>query len=609
MCGFIGGLGTLVNQIDQNNLGVLSNRGPDHQGSIKLNSGLLMIATRLAMTDPNPRSNQPMLDTETKNVLVFNGEIYNYKEIRKKLSNLGVIFKTDSDTEVLLKALSNFGLNILQDLEGMYSLVFFNQNDNSLLLARDFLGKKPLFYSIDNSNVLFSSSLKLIKNLKKTSNISLDSVYTYFRIGYTIDPKTIYDDINSVQPGEAILIDLGINKLINRSFFLPKAINQENQGTILEALDSEILRRVDGHSKFAISLSGGTDSSIIALRSKYLGLHPNAYSLSFTNSDKYKYSEDSRAALLIARKLEIKFESIEMPPPSTIPNLLHEFVLAMEEPNANPTGLAMLVLYAAMFQNGERLVLTGDGSDEIFGGYGRYNIANKLIYKPRINYSLIQEMDLFRFKLPKKIKDFLLSIEPLNSTEFWLRFHESLDNYNARLLLNVNSQINLTNHRSQTLKNLFGNNSRTSNLMIDDLCTWLAMESNRKLDRVSMWNSIEARSPFQSEMLIGKALSEMKSTNYKILNKKLLKNESLELNDLSILTHKRGFISPLGHWIRVNKDFINDSLNSLTNLEIFNTQYLKQLQNSIHSNKYSDFRLVWSLVVYNCWMELVHKSQ
>jgi asparagine synthase (glutamine-hydrolysing) len=387
------------------------------------------------------------------------------------------------------------------------------------------------------------------------------------------------------------------------STFFPKAFTNNDSLDLQSSLDIELLNRIEGHSNFAISLSGGTDSSIIALRSARLGFRPVTYSLGFTNSDKERYSEDSIAAKNISKKLELNFQLVEMPLPNLIPEILTQYVAAMEEPNSNPTGLSMMVLYSAMSKNGEKLVLTGDGADEIFGGYDRYKKASQISLLPQFGKSIIAQKNRWKHLIPKKIQDLLIAIEPANSDEFWLFWHSINEGLNLNKLYHYESKIELESIGGKALNALYGNGSRTSELMIKDLFTWLIMESNRKLDRISMWNSIEARSPFQSERMIAKAFSKMKQTNYKVSDKYFLKQSIDEFETLPLLKNKKGFISPLGHWIRSNPDMVLDSLEHLKHLPFFDKQSLDKLKKSIYKNDYRDFKLVWSLVVFSYWIK------
>jgi hypothetical protein len=288
---------------------------------------------------------------------------------------------------------------------------------------------------------------------------------------------------------------------------------------------------------------------------------------------------------------------------NTVPEILTQYVAAMEEPNSNPTGLSMMVLYSAMSKNGEKLVLTGDGADEIFCGYDRYKKASQISLLPQFGMSIIAKTNKWKHFIPKTIQNLMVAIEPANSDEFWLFWHSITAGQNLNKLYPYEAKIEMESIGGKTLNTLYGNGSRTSELMVKDLFIWLSMESNRKLDRISMWNSIEARSPFQSERMIAKAFIKMKQTNFKVADKYFLKQSINEYATLPILKNKKGFISPLGHWIRSNPDMVLDSLEHLKHLPFFDKKSLDELKKSVYKNDYRDFKLVWSLVVFSYWLK------
>lgn len=602
MCGFVGGAGSNFNEFVKANILHLAKRGPDNQGVTELQNGIVFGATRLAMTDLNNRSNQPMINDTNGDILVFNGEVYNFMKIKKQLIASGISFKTESDTEVVLKLMSVFGQKSLPLLQGMFAFAFYNKKENTILLVRDFLGKKPLYYSSSSRNFVFSSSLNLIKRTLHNPTIDENSLLTYLRLGYTIDPKTIYSEIFSVQPGECIYIDMNSFRIESQFYFSPEVIGTNENNSIQDILDQEIQNRVVGHSKFAISLSGGLDSSVIAQRCSYLGFHPTAYSLSFKNSDKVRYSEDAKSAELIAKKLNLDFNLVQMPPASSIPILIDNFVKALEEPFANPTGLSMMVLYSAMSANGERLVLTGDGGDEVFGGYERYNKAKSISSLPEVNWSYLRSIYNDGRYIPEKIRKLLVTLLPANSSEFWLFWHQLTTDFELKKLNRFRGTENLDSYVQGTLRRLFSNNGRVSELMIKDLTVWLSMESNRKLDRISMWNSIEARSPFQSERLLNFGHLKLKESGYKTLNKSILRHSIDGLDSIPTQRNKAGFISPLGYWLRGNSELIIDSLEFLKRFTLFDENRLNTLSLSVKKNKHEDFKSLWSLIILANWL-------
>lgn len=257
MCGIIGFLGKNSQQYVTQALPKIALRGPDNQGLLSIKENLTFGASRLAMTDPHPRSNQPMQNTENGDVIVFNGEIYNFLELKERLVKLGVKFNTESDTEVLLKSLSIFGVEILPDLEGMFSFVYYSKKHNSVYLARDYLGKKPLYFYLKNDKFCFASQINLIKDWVGSVELNSESLAMYLSLGYVIDPQTMYTDIWSVAPGTIKILDLNLIKFTKELDFIPKSISQPIEKPLRELLGNAVLERTAGHSNFAISLSGG----------------------------------------------------------------------------------------------------------------------------------------------------------------------------------------------------------------------------------------------------------------------------------------------------------------------------------------------------------------
>jgi asparagine synthase (glutamine-hydrolysing) len=603
MCGIVGGIGTNSLDVIHKNINLLNHRGPDHQAIKTLENGLTLGSTRLAMTDPHPRSNQPMIDLNTGNVILFNGEIYNYKDIRKDLINQGVAFDTNSDTEVLLKSISFYGTNIISTFEGMFSFSFYDKNRNIVVIARDYLGKKPLYYHISGDKFFFSSQIEFVNKFLTTSKLDLESIKTYLQLGYLVDPKTMFQKIDSVRPGEIISIDLNNCSILSIDNYIPNSILKSRDLEISTVVENALLERVEGHSKFAISLSGGIDSTILALKCSKLGFNAETYSMAWSSADKSKYQNDATASKKIASKLGLVNKTIEMPGPEKLDDLLSEYVRAMGEPNSNPSGLSMMVLYSEIARDKHRLVLTGDGADELFGGYERYSIVNKLRLLPKISSDSLNQLIIsgdFKYKFLKSLN---LAVTNVESDEFWLHWHLiSQNKLIGEFIMDLPD--NKPSIYGNELRNLYSNSKKTaSNLMFKDLRTWLPMESNRKLDRISMWYSIEARSPFQSETVIGAAYRKMNDSKFINVNKELLIDAFPELKTLPVLPSKHGFISPLGYWLRNNTALIAESMKSIADYLPFERHQLTRISSAAEHGNYKDFKILWSLIVLNRWLE------
>jgi asparagine synthase (glutamine-hydrolysing) len=321
--------------------------------------------------------------------------------------------------------------------------------------------------------------------------------------------------------------------------------------------------------------------------------------LKWTNSDKDRYNIDADIAKKTAKRLGIQFTEVEMPPPSFIPSLLNNFVKAMDEPNANPTGISMMILYATIAKDGHRLALTGDGADEVFGGYQRYDNVKKINKFPELNSIFLKRLLDVDFR-NKTVKNIAYSFLSRDSNKFWENWHF---NTNNRYLKKLIPDLNLpdVNIFGSELSSIFKDN-KISNLMFKDLRTWICMESNRKLDRVSMWNSIEARSPFQSEAVIGSGYKNMEISNFQKTNKEILIESYPELKFLVNNPGKLGFISPVGHWLRCNPDLVNYTLENLTNIFPFNRDEMHKISKGPLERNFEKIKLLWTLVVLNSWI-------
>ena len=603
MCGILGGTGEFSNQLVEYDLQLLYRRGPDNQKLLRVNKDLTMGATRLAMTDPHPRSNQPMCDINTGNTIVFNGEIYNFKLLRNDLEQRGFKFITDSDTEVLLKGLTFYGEEIIEKLEGMFAFAYFDKKLNTLLIARDYLGKKPLYYYVKDSKIIFCSQANLIKKFVKSINLDYFSIHNYLNFGFLIDPNSMYEQITAVRPGEYLKFEISDGSFLKQDNFVPYSIQHPETSDIRHQIQKSLHERIDGHqNNFALSLSGGIDSTILAIECSRLGIPVKTYSLSYPDSDKERYNDDSNNAAAIAKKLKLDFNLVAMPDSQEIPLILREFIKSMGEPSNNPTGLAMTHLYSQISARGHRLVITGDGSDEIFGGYPRYDLAHKMRKFPQFHkldtYKLTKRLTLKSDYLVKC----LLPFESWKSNNLWKYFHQTMSEGDFK---NVANEFQLTNTKffGDELHDYFGLSfNRVASTLFKDLRTWLPMESNRKLDRISMWNSIEARSPFQAESLIGSGLELMNKSSFHYLNKYYLYESYPELQDLPISKVKTGFISPVGHWLRSNPKLQQEALAGINSFLPFNNEFLMKLQNAPKESNFRYTKMLWSIIVLYDWL-------
>lgn len=586
----------------------LEKRGPDHRATLEVNSHLTMGAARLAMTDPLPRSNQPFVRDDLNAIISFNGEIYNYKSLRNELVKDGYDFHTDSDTEVLLVAIHSYGEQVTKKINGMYAFAYYSKDTNQLILGRDFLGKKPLYWMKFQNNIYWSSSLQSLSRLKKARKLSSQGLIEYLSFGYTIDPSSIETEINAISPGTLMRVSLDGNaaeyQLLDSKPYAPESSNPLL--TIREEITNAVTARIAGHKSAAISMSGGLDSSIVAQISAQSDVNMTTYSAIWPDSDKSRYNKDAEIAKVISSRIGIPCTLVEMITTDKLTLALDDFVLAMEEPNANPTGISMMSLYKAIGDDGHRLVLTGDGSDEIFGGYPRYESQSRIpkILSLRGN-TVGKLLSSERSSTNNKWIAALLSQTDDRNSNRWTHWHWNFTPGElSRLVKSNQGQAHIVNQVESSISSSLnaGGKNRIERMMEMDRNIWLTMESNRKLDRISMHNSIEARSPFQDDRVIAAGLNEMAKHKFKKIEKKILWEAFPEMQSLGVRPVKTGFISPVGHWLRGNQKLASDSVDHLHLMGPFNIEHMKKLLSAPTDGNYRKIMQLWSLIVLSRWI-------
>ena len=395
MCGFI------ITNIDlklEKYKSILKHRGPDFAGFFK-DDFVKIIFNRLAIIDLNKRSNQPFAFNEY--IIVFNGEIYNYVELKKELINFGYRFKTKSDTEVLLYSYIHWGKNCLKKLEGMFGFCIYNQKNKSIFVARDRFGIKPVFFYNLGKNFVISSEKKAIFELGVKRKLNIDTLSKYLMNGvYQNDDKTFFENISSLQPGYFMEIKnhkIKINKWFELNIKQNSKIKFEDaKNELNHLLDSSIKYCLRSDKNIAIASSGGLDSSVIILKliQKKLGRKINSlvhWTCDDENDEKEfakELSKDFKKKLIISHFTKKDFFSY-----------LDKCISSIEEPFGGLAIMSSTKTFENLKKKRIRVLIDGNGVDEILGGYQHHISAfsrNKLDYN-------IQPVQGLKIHYPKKI--------------------------------------------------------------------------------------------------------------------------------------------------------------------------------------------------------------
>ena len=606
---------TILNSM--NNL--ILHRGPDEDGVFSEESKQYtvgMAMRRLSIIDLSS-GKQPIFSDDKQIVIVFNGEIYNYKVLKAKLEAEGVSFHTSSDTEVILKAYEKYGVESFQWLDGMYGFSIYDKNINKLFIARDFFGEKPLYYTHTDKEFIWASELKsIIKTIDFTPNISKTGLNLYFRLTYIPAPHTIYENIFKLEANHYLEYDLASHKTTIYKINAepkPKAINisfdeakAKTKDLVYKSVDSRSIADV-GLGTF---LSGGVDSSIISLcLAQSTDKKIDTFSIGFKKAS-YDETDKSRVVAEMLNSNHHEFIIDE----DDLKNNIHEILVNFDEPFSDTAALPTHLLSEKTREH-VTVALTGDGGDEVFGGYNKYyigkmnkkytSIVPQFLHKSITNLSnkyLINKDDTRgkKFRIKKLLNaidyegDFYWDIISLANTSNQLAEIMSPDYFEANIF--------------QEYKDVLGKQkieSLTDFRLVDKV---LSLEGGMlaKVDRTSMMTSLECRAPFLNKDLWEFTNTLPESYLMKGWNKKYILKEAFrdQFPDEFLEKGKSGFGSPTGDWLRQSlrkelESYIEPEL--LKSQGIFNIDVITKLvKDHLDSKKDSTFR-VWSYYCFQKW--------
>jgi len=586
----------------------IQHRGPDESGFYK-ETGVIFCHKRLSIIDI-AGGKQPMLSEDGNIVLTYNGEIYNFSEIRQQLIDKGHYFKTDSDTEVLLHAYMEYKEECFKYFNGMFAVAIWNKNDKSLLIARDRMGKKPLYYMNIDNEFIFSSELKSIYALRNDcKEIDYESLQDYFTFGYIPTPKTIYKDIYKLEPASYLIIkenDKQLNSYWDLKFKTNKDVSfSEARSKTKQLLEKAVKDRLVSDVPFGAFLSGGIDSSVVvSIMQKYLDNPVKTFSIGF---DVAKYNELDDARLI---SKHIGTEHTEFVLESGCTDIVTEFTSFYDEPFGDSSSLPTYFV-SKLAKDNVKMVLTGDGGDEAFGGYKRYSrhLINSKI-KRTLPFGKTFERVLTSIPLPlsKKVGKALgraLESYPMNYLQEVALSSTSL----AKKIINKES----FNYDSfDTFSEFFhSQDSEINSIYYGDMRTYMHDDILVKVDRMSMANSIELRSPFLDVNLLEYAatLPDKYKTSMK-MGKLILRDIAADYvpNEI-IYNKKKGFGIPLKEWFKSDlKGMLIDLITSNRNNNILNYNLIDNLIVEHTNDKNDHSEILWLVLCFEIWCNEYHNA-
>ena len=531
----------------------LKHRGPDGDGDYTAPSGAAVLChTRLSIIDLSDAGHQPMLSKESRYSITFNGEIYNYRELREELTEAGEDFQSNSDTEVLLKLFQRYGANCVEKLRGMFAFVIWDEREKSAFAARDPLGIKPLYYCSDASgDFAFASEVRaLLKASHHTEKLSPQGIYNYLSTGTFSEPNTILNDVKLLEAGHTLTWKAGSASVSNywqiKTDLDPSAITEIRSAIKLtrKALNSSIEAHLVSDVPVGIFLSGGIDSTaLLALASQYSKKAINTYSIAFENKE---WNEGDIAAR-VAEHFGANHTEFLVTPEIALP-MFDDFLKAVDQPTID--GFNSYCVSKLAQNQGEKVVLSGLGGDELFAGYKSFELVPKLAeYSRRI--SLLAPLARWLNRslislLPSKLLRILdLASHPgsLSAAYQSLRgifsHHETLE-LCERLDLHVEHSL-----PNRSLDHSYINpKTRVSEL---ELTGYMRNQLLRDSDVMSMACGLELRVPFVDRQLL-ETMTRVHPDIRLRQGKKLLIEAVPEIPDWVINRPKQGFRFPFDLW-------------------------------------------------------------
>ena len=597
MCAIFGIVGEYNETKAKEALATLSHRGPDYCG-ITQNNNLFFAHQRLSIVDENSRSHQPI---KHKNILLsFNGEIYNFKELKRELAS-EFKFKTQSDSEVIIAAYLKWGVDFILHLRGMFAIALMD--GETLYLFRDRLGKKPLFFMQDDS-FIFASEIKALTPFLKKTQMNEDALMSYLSFLAPTSPNTFFKGISKLASGEYLVLKNGAYN-VKQYFDLlderPNIITDKEEAIhILESLLNEsISMRLSSDKPMASLLSGGIDSATINTYAKENGVNLQTYTIGYKGFKKYDERSNAKetANFLGLNNIDIEISQ------SDFIDVSEKVLDALDEPLNDPASIPLYLLFDRIKQDGYKVVLSGEGSDELFLGYRQYfefldiekmsKLSNKNWLKKyfRSNYSQNREWEYY-----KRIFD---------DTLLFRTSGETFTDLQKNALMKRNVKDNQALKYLKTYRDRFEASTHTDESIWYSYCDLNHFQAEHfltKLDRVSMAHSIESRTPFLDHKLASAVFSIDPKLRYENgVTKSLLKQiMKPKLNEKILNRKKKGFSNPYMEYLVYSKklDLIKE-VNAQTGM--FKTKELNELISNASTGGFKQH--IWGLYVLSVWIK------
>lgn len=615
MCGIIG-----FNFEDKNllktGLKEISHRGPDDSGTYS-DKNVSLGHNRLSILDLSKSGRQPMSDKNESLWITYNGEIYNFKELRKLLDSK-YDFKSNTDTEVLIYLYKEYGSEMVNLLQGMFAFCIYDKNKKIFFIARDRVGIKPLYYYLNNKKLIFCSEIKgILKDDSIQRIVNHDALTSFLIFRANTNEETIFKGIKKLMPGNYMIYDLKNNnhKIVRywelKSF--QNTLSSNHSIKILENLINDSVKlRLVSDVPYGAYLSGGVDSgTIVSFMKNHTNNEIKTFSVGF---DDDSHSETKEARFL-AEKLKTDHHELYIDNQSI--KILPTIINHLDEPMSDPTSIPTYFL-SEFAKKHCTVILTGEGADEVFGGYPQYKFMkiHKSIFKnlPQTSRHLLSNTIS---NVPKSLLD---SIFPYASS----LGKKGIDRFNDYLISNnfskqYFSQVSIFNEDEQSqlinkkvrfyrrYNKYFNKQSLINSLQVLEFSEPMVDDLLMKVDKNTMAHAVEGRVPFLDHRIVefGFSLPEKYRLNNKFVGKYILRESVKSMIPKQTKNRKKHhFFVPIDSWF---KNELNDlrsellSKNFIEKQNLFNYNYIEKINRNFNNSKLFYSRQLWSLIVFQIW--------
>lgn len=601
MCGIVGFVNNKENKekIIKDMSKKIEHRGPDGEG-FYIDDNCALAHRRLAIIDLNTGA-QPIYNEDKSKVIIYNGEVYNFKELKEALLKKKHVFKTKTDTEVILHGYEQWGEKLPNHLRGMFSFAIWDKNKNELFMARDGFGIKPLYYAKFNDTFMFASEPKaFLANPDFEKKLNTDILSAYLCFNSVPTSETFFKGVYRLDPGTCLIYKDG--KIKTKSYFtLEFKEKNDDMDKIVDNIDKAMKNSVEYHQISDVEvgsfLSSGIDSSYIVSLAK----PDKTFTVGYDNPkfDEISYAKD------LSDKLGIENYSKKI----TMDEYIESFpkiMYYMDEPLADPSAIA-LYFVSEIASKEVKVVLSGEGADEFFAGYNSYQEELTMQGYMKLPYFL------------RHIVSNIVSIFPdIRGFNFLYRRGQKLENYNiglgrvfrdkeAQSIVKIPNQIN-TKDIVKNVYDRYKDNSTLIQRQMIDYYYWLVNDFLHAVDRNTMMFGLEARTPFLDNKVyeVAKSLPTYAKINKETTKVALRKAASKVIPNEAYKKKKLGFPVPLREWIKTDKlyNIIKEKFNGESAKLFFDTKKINKLLEEHKNGKRDSYKKVWTIYTFLVWYDI-----